>query len=120
MRFKSKKYSRIVKLLQVLAMITKCSSARIEVQTQQLEVAMEQLKIQSSKLSVMSNILITETDNKMVYVGKNTKKQELVVLRKNMITLKCSECEELSYVFQKMCKFDILFHSINFIHSIIQ
>ena len=74
---------------------------KIEVQTQQLEVAMEQLKIQSSKLSVMSNILITETDNKMVYVGKNTKKQELVVLRKNMITLKCSECEELSYVFQK-------------------
>ena len=77
MRFKSKKYSRIVKLLQVLAMITKCSSARIEVSTQQLEVAMELLKIQSSKLSVMSNILIRETDNKVVDVEENMKKQEL-------------------------------------------
>ena len=79
------KDSTIGKLREDIHMLmdkTDRQTQKIDVQTQQLEVAMEQLKIQSSKLSVMSNLLIRETDNKVVDVEENTKKQELVVLQK--------------------------------------
>ena len=56
-------------------------SMQLEVQSQQLEVQSQQLKIQSSKMEMLSNILMKETDNKVVDVNETKKKQELVVLR---------------------------------------
>ena len=56
-------------------------SMQLEVQSQQLEVQSQQLKIQSSKMEMLSNILMKETDNKVLDVNETKKKQELVVLR---------------------------------------
>ena len=50
-------------------------------QTKQLEVQSQQLNVQSQKLEMLSNILMKETDNKVIDVEDKQKKQELVVLR---------------------------------------
>ena len=45
------------------------------------DIQTEQMNIQSQKLEMLSNILMKETDNKVIDVEKKEKKQELVVLR---------------------------------------
>ena len=50
-------------------------------QSQQLDVQCQQLNVQSEKLEMLSNILMRETDNKVIDVEEKLKKQELVVLR---------------------------------------
>ena len=50
-------------------------------QSEQLNVQTQQLNVQSQKLEMLSNILMKETDNKVIDVNEKLKKQELVVLR---------------------------------------
>ena len=56
-------------------------SRQLNVQSQQLDVQCQQLNVQSEKLEMLSNILMRETDNKVIDVEEKLKKQELVVLR---------------------------------------
>ena len=50
-------------------------------QINQIEAQTQQLNVQSQKLEMLSNILMKETDNKVIDVNEKLKKQELVVLR---------------------------------------
>ena len=56
-------------------------SQQMQVQSQQLDVQSQQLKIQSQKMEMLSNILLKETDDKVVDVKDKLKKQELVILQ---------------------------------------
>jgi hypothetical protein len=57
-------------------------SQQLEMQSQQMQIQTEQLKIQSQKMQMLSNILLKETDDKVVDVKDKSKKQELVILQK--------------------------------------
>ena len=46
-----------------------------------MQIQTEQLKIQSQKMEMLSNILLKETDDKVVDVKDKLKKQELVILQ---------------------------------------
>ena len=54
---------------------------QLNMQSEQLNVQTQQLNVQSQKLEMLSNILMKETDNKVIDVNEKLKKQELVVLR---------------------------------------
>ena len=56
-------------------------SQQLEIQSQQMQIQTEQLKIQSHKMEMLSNILLKETDDKVVDVKDKSKKQELVILQ---------------------------------------
>jgi len=56
-------------------------SQQLEIQSQQMQIQTEQLKIQSQKMQMLSNILLKETDDKVVDVKDKLKKQELVILQ---------------------------------------
>lgn len=54
---------------------------QLEIQSQQLNMQSEQMSMQNQKLEMLSNLLLKETDNKVIDVEEKLKKQELVVLR---------------------------------------
>ena len=54
---------------------------QLEIQSEQLSMQSKQMNMQTQKLEMLSNLLLKETDNKVIDVEEKQKKQELVVLR---------------------------------------
>ena len=54
---------------------------KIDSQTEKIDAQSEQIKTQTQKMDMLAQILYRETDNKVIDVKENKKKQELVILQ---------------------------------------